>query len=226
MKNNSSIAYILGENFKKARVSKEISIEDLAKEVTLSKKHIEQIENGQSNAFYSESIKIVAAKKIALALGLSEEEAFEIKQQVLDLQSTLETPQAPVKELSTPKPNTLEQLEQKELVQDSPKAITSKSKENSAIKIVQKISILIYKMIASYQTVSPSQAALSLGVFFAAVTLVVLFKSQPDMAEARTPIAPVSLIEENDAAQDITNKAQDNPGIVKENTPVIALPER
>jgi transcriptional regulator with XRE-family HTH domain len=171
MKNHSSIAYVLGGNFKKAREAKEISVEDLAKEVTLSKKHIEQIENGQSNAFYSESIKIVAAKKIALALGLSEEEAFEIKQQALDLQVTLETPQVPAKELSTPKPFTLEQLEQKELVEESPKSITSKSKENSETKIVQKISILIKEKIVSYQTMFPLQAVLSLGVIFAVAIL-------------------------------------------------------
>ena len=226
MKNHSSIAYILGENFKKARESKKISIEDLAKEVTLSKKHIEQIENGQSNAFYSESIKIVAAKKIASVLGLSEEEAFEIKQQALDLQITLETPQAPAKELLTPKPVTLDRLEQKKLVEESPKAITGKSKENSAAKIVQKISILIKEKIAGYQTVFPPRATLSLGVIFGVAILVVLFKSQPDTAEAKRPISAVPLLEAKDAVQEPTNKAQDNPEIVKENTPVVAPPER
>ncbi|MBU3603233.1 RodZ family helix-turn-helix domain-containing protein [Polynucleobacter sp. AP-Kaivos-20-H2] len=225
MKNHSSIAYILGENFKKAREAKEISIEDLAREVTLSKTHIEQIENGQSNAFYSESIKMVAAKKIALALGLSEEEAFLIKQQALDLQIMPETPQAPVKELLTPKPVTSERLEQKELVEKSPKPITSKNKENSAAKIVRKISILIKEKIASYQTVFPIQAALSLGVILGVAILVILFKPQPDGSEARLTISAEPLIEAKDAQEPI-NKAQDNPEIVKENAPVVAPPER
>jgi hypothetical protein len=43
---------------------------------SLTTSHVEQIENGESSSFYSPAIKFVAAKKLALFLGLPETECF------------------------------------------------------------------------------------------------------------------------------------------------------
>ena len=51
--------------FSAAREKRALSVEQLALLACLSKKQIQQIENGQSNSFYSPAIKLVAAKKVA-----------------------------------------------------------------------------------------------------------------------------------------------------------------
>ena len=72
-----AIPNILGENFKKAREAQGISFAELASKATLSQNQIEQIENGGNKSFYTASIKLQSAKKVAKILGLSDEEAFE-----------------------------------------------------------------------------------------------------------------------------------------------------
>ena len=69
---------ILGERFKQARKNLDLSVEDLAKRATFSKRQIQQIEDGGYSAFYSPTIKFQSAKKVADILGLSHEEAFEM----------------------------------------------------------------------------------------------------------------------------------------------------
>lgn len=54
-----------------------MSIEQLALLACLSKKQIQQIENGKSNSFYSPAIKLVAAKKVAKLIQLDEKDAFD-----------------------------------------------------------------------------------------------------------------------------------------------------
>ena len=80
MKKHTSIPTILGENFRKAREAQGISVADLASKAILSKNHIEQIENGGNQSFYTEAIKVQSAKKVAKILGLVDEEAFFVKQ--------------------------------------------------------------------------------------------------------------------------------------------------
>ena len=54
-----------------------MSVEQLALLACLSKKQIQQIENGQSNSFYSPAIKLVAARKVAKLIQLDEKDAFD-----------------------------------------------------------------------------------------------------------------------------------------------------
>jgi transcriptional regulator with XRE-family HTH domain len=63
--------------FSAAREKRALSVEQLALLACLSKKQIQQIENGQSNSFYSPAIKLVAAKKVAKLIQLDEKDAFD-----------------------------------------------------------------------------------------------------------------------------------------------------
>ena len=72
--------------FSAAREKRALSVEQLALLACLSKKQIQQIENGQSNSFYSPAIKLVAAKKVAKLIQLDEKDAFDFGLQAeLDL---------------------------------------------------------------------------------------------------------------------------------------------
>ena len=54
-----------------------MSVEQLALLACLSNKQIQQIENGQSSSFYSPTIKLVAARKVAKLIQLDEKDAFD-----------------------------------------------------------------------------------------------------------------------------------------------------
>ena len=69
------------EAFSQAREKLGLSIQDLALKACLSNRQIQQIENGEHSAFYSHAIKLTAAKKVALLLELSEQEAFDLGEQ-------------------------------------------------------------------------------------------------------------------------------------------------
>jgi DNA-binding XRE family transcriptional regulator len=63
--------------FSAAREKCAMSVEQLALLACLSKKQIQQIENGQSSSFYSPAIKLVAARKVATLIQLDEKDAFD-----------------------------------------------------------------------------------------------------------------------------------------------------
>jgi len=54
-----------------------MSVEELAHLACLSKKQIQQIENGQSSTFYSPTVKFTAAKKVAKLIQLDDKDAFD-----------------------------------------------------------------------------------------------------------------------------------------------------
>ena len=58
--------------FIEARERLGLSTEVLALSACLSKKQIEQIENGEQSAFYSAALKLRSAQKVATILGLEE----------------------------------------------------------------------------------------------------------------------------------------------------------
>ena len=60
-----------------AREKCALSVEELAHLACLSKKQIQQIENGQSSTFYSSTVKFTAAKKVAKLIQLDEKDAFD-----------------------------------------------------------------------------------------------------------------------------------------------------
>ncbi|BEI39540.1 hypothetical protein PHIN8_14840 [Polynucleobacter sp. HIN8] len=76
MTNQANLPKIQGDVFTRAREHVQLSYLDLAKMASLTESQVKQIENGETSAFYSPAIKLIAAKKIAKILGLSEEECL------------------------------------------------------------------------------------------------------------------------------------------------------
>jgi len=82
--------------FIEARERLGLSTEVLALNACLSKKQIEQIENGEQSAFYSAALKLRSAQKVATILGLEEADYLEVE---------IEAPPAPAAVvLSEPEP--------------------------------------------------------------------------------------------------------------------------
>jgi transcriptional regulator with XRE-family HTH domain len=82
--------------FIEARERLGLSTEVLALSACLSKKQIEQIENGEQSAFYSAALKLRSAQKVATILGLEEADYLEVE---------IEAPPAPAAVvLSEPEP--------------------------------------------------------------------------------------------------------------------------
>jgi len=77
MTNKQNVPEIRVAAFIAAREKCAMSVEQLALVACLSKKQIQQIENGQGNSFYSPAIKLVAAKKVAKLIQLDEKDAFD-----------------------------------------------------------------------------------------------------------------------------------------------------
>ena len=77
MANRQSTPEIRAEAFTAAREKCALSVEELAHLACLSKKQIQQIENGQSTSFYSPTVKFTAAKKVAKLIQLDEKDAFD-----------------------------------------------------------------------------------------------------------------------------------------------------
>jgi transcriptional regulator with XRE-family HTH domain len=62
------------ESLKKARIAKNLTEAELAKECVLVAKHIIQLENGETSNFFSAHHKVQVAKKVGRYLGLEERE--------------------------------------------------------------------------------------------------------------------------------------------------------
>ena len=77
MASKQSAPEIRTEAFIAAREKCALSVEKLAHLACLSKKQIQQIENGQSSTFYSPAVKFTAAKKVAQLIQLDEKDAFD-----------------------------------------------------------------------------------------------------------------------------------------------------
>jgi len=68
------ILAILGSKIKEAREKADLRLEDLAKQACLSTRQLEQIEDGGESCFYSASIKLRSAKKVAKILAMAEQD--------------------------------------------------------------------------------------------------------------------------------------------------------
>jgi transcriptional regulator with XRE-family HTH domain len=75
---SNKLPEIKKDAFTKARESLGLSAKDLSVMACLSVRQIEQIENGETSAFYGPQIKHTAAKKVAGILKLKEDDAFDI----------------------------------------------------------------------------------------------------------------------------------------------------
>mgnify|MGYP003335274359 FL=1 len=78
MNSSNKLPEIKKDAFTKARESLGLSAKDLSVMACLSVRQIEQIENGETSAFYGPQIKLTAAKKVAGILKLKEDDAFDI----------------------------------------------------------------------------------------------------------------------------------------------------
>jgi DNA-binding XRE family transcriptional regulator len=77
MAGKKSAPEIRAAAFIAAREKCALSVEELAHLACLSKKQIQQIENGQGSSFYSPMVKFTAAKKVAKLIQLDEKDAFD-----------------------------------------------------------------------------------------------------------------------------------------------------
>lgn len=100
MAHKQPIPEIRAAAFTAAREKCALSVEELANLACLSKKQIQQIENGQSSTFYSPSVKFTAAKKVAQLIQLDEKAAFDFGPQ-----AELPLAQAAEPEISAPIPS-------------------------------------------------------------------------------------------------------------------------
>ncbi len=74
LQQNQPLPIIDGECLKKARIEKNLTEAELAKECVLVAKHIIQLENGETSNFFSAHHKVQVAKKVGRYLGLEEGE--------------------------------------------------------------------------------------------------------------------------------------------------------
>ena len=121
-----------------ARENSAMSVEELAHLACLSKKQIQQIENGGRNAFYSLEIKYVAAKKVAKLIQLDEKEAFDFGPQA-------ELPLTPVDELAQSELISAEQESLLDLKKEAPQVDEGNLKEarNKAVSQLEAKPILV-----------------------------------------------------------------------------------
>ncbi len=73
---NDTAHLINGDLLRQRRETKGWAQTDLATRACLSLKQVRQIEGGGNSAFYSDSVKATAARKLATLLGLAPEQAF------------------------------------------------------------------------------------------------------------------------------------------------------
>ena len=72
----SDISQIDGQSVRRTREALGLAVQDLATMACLSAKQIRQIEEGGMAAFYSENVKLTAARKVAGLLQMSEAQLF------------------------------------------------------------------------------------------------------------------------------------------------------
>ena len=72
-----TIPNILGDQLKEAREKAGLTLQDVATKASLSKKQVQEIENGGASLFYSVGIKLTAAKKVGKLLNLNEDDFLE-----------------------------------------------------------------------------------------------------------------------------------------------------
>jgi DNA-binding XRE family transcriptional regulator len=146
MASKQYIPEIRAAAFIAAREKCAMSVEELAHLACLSKKQIQQIENGQSNTFYSPTVKFTAAKKVAKLIQLDEKDAFDFGPQAElplvqvadviqnDLMSTEQEPSLDVKKEAPQK-----EVPKKEVAQTD----KGKSKETTKAVSLSKVKPLL-----------------------------------------------------------------------------------
>jgi len=201
MKKHASIPTILGENFRKAREELGLSVADLASMATLSPSHIEQIENGGYQSFYTLAIKVQGARKVAKILGLTDEEAFKLRQVDQDQQISFELP-----EIEQSKSENIFEVKPKDLLEleaaiDSDKNESSKVKKklDKELKKVSSIDSHLKEVVTTFQTDKDQKRnqvilickfLLYLLIALALILLVIKFNHQDKKSVNQSPVTP------------------------------------
>jgi cytoskeleton protein RodZ len=144
MASKYSAPQIRTEAFIAAREKCALSVEALAQMACLSKKQIQQIENGQSSTFYSPAVKLTAAKKVAKLIQLDEKDAFDFGPQAeLPFVQAAEVTQAELTAAQQGSPvDEDKEVSEKELVQSGEgeskeaKKASSSKREADAVPLV------------------------------------------------------------------------------------------
>lgn len=201
MKKLTTIPTILGENFRKARERLGLSVEDLASMATLSPSHIEQIENGGYQSFYTLAIKVQGARKVAKILSLTDEEAFKLKQVDQYQQISFELPeteQSKSQNIFGVKSTDL--LEPKATI-DSEKNKSSKVKKklNKELEKISSIDTHLKEVVTTFQTDKDQKRnqvilickfLLYLLIALALILLIIKFNHQDKKSVNQSPVTP------------------------------------
>lgn len=91
---------INGELLRLRREAQGWVVTDMALRACLSAKQVRQLEEGGSSAFYSDSVKITAAKKVGGLLGLSADEVF-VSSVTAQLQQDVRSEELPVSDVES-----------------------------------------------------------------------------------------------------------------------------
>ena len=192
MSANSKLHEICEAVFTKAREKLGLSAKELGVLACLSTRQIEQIENGETNSFYSAQIKVTAAKKVAKLLNLSDEEAFDYSTQAPKKMSVApaELPIAELKTTSAPS------AEDHKIVEEKKEPVKKAQSKEAKVKVVSSI-----EMSAKKQTAPQKKLFLWASVAAAAVFAVVnvqplFFADKPEetvlVKEAPVETAPAT----------------------------------
>jgi cytoskeleton protein RodZ len=185
---NSKLPEISGDAFTKAREVLGLSTKELGGMACLSNRQIQQIESGETSSYYSDQIKVTAAKKVAKLLKLNEEDAFDYGVQVSEKLDTtqvelpiaesrlVETSESEkVKPAATKKENTKpEAIKANELLEETllPAVASKEEKQVPAVK-VQAAELPFNRSARKSQTSSQKKLFLGLSVIAAAVFAVI-----------------------------------------------------
>lgn len=78
MNRSKSPPLIQGDVLKAVRKEQGLTIASVAEQTCLSERQVRQIENGEKGSFYSEGIKLAAARKVAKVLNLEDQAWIEV----------------------------------------------------------------------------------------------------------------------------------------------------
>lgn len=148
MAGKQSTPEIRTDAFIAAREKCAMSVEELAHLACLSKKQIQQIENGQSSTFYSPAVKFTAAKKVAKLIQLDEKDAFDFGPQA-------ELPFVQAAEVTQTELTAAQQDSPVDAEKEMPKKEAAQTKEGD-LKEVKKA--VIRKTKAEEKSLAPSHA--------------------------------------------------------------------
>ena len=175
--------------FVEARERLGLSTEALALSACLSKKQIEQIENGERSAFYSAALKLRSAQKVATILGLEEADYLEV-----ELEASPDPAEATLESASAATPTLAPLLE----IEKAPTPILKSGSAPTDLQIKDKQrKLFLYASIAAafvFAIIHFGNDVVTVSAPVPAAPLVAapaLIKEEPSPAPEPTPVAMI-----------------------------------